>query len=678
MDDLECHSPRPFIEKQVLSARSDICDGYPRLLAYNPDPVQRFENSNNSPHPGVTKTFVSDCASHLMPCNDLDLSMLDGSSHIPRKPINNNERIFSCKEELLCGGHSNVSSDNFIQKSRHVLSPIENKETVEQPGNIRNNMFFIRRDNLKELNLQNVYPLQNQLSRLSLNKENVSLAKQAEIARLSIGNTSNNTEMHSLKSANVPDECRCHHCVKLIQNAPCRSNQLNQLTTDNCNKYVKSMGQFCNIASECEHRLRHPQKSYQCSNCIQIEQQPIICHCRKEPSNTTEVVDKKTWMLKKYDRMKQQEVANQSVVVKEKREPTVADLFKIIKLQNEQLQLLQEKVDKFISTSSSKNVNEPGKNYMTEQAALETAGTEHQKISVGVMTSFEMVRTSTVINKETVTQTNESGQIQCNRSQISIREVISRSQQGNPNFLDGITPFSKEASVQNVDHDHIIKLQKSNEDHLAAPNEIINDDKTLNELSLYNVQVDNAITPLLSPEQSLYLDVRDYSDSDSGSDDNSNVGWTYYNKVMTHVNGMLQDSDMPSSASAMYRNTRQQCIQMQIDKTNVSVTKRVKFGDDPLGIQQPHIYTTSTDTSLKMNQLAAKYLKNYTPSPIYQQVPVTKLTAMPTDMSFATRNYMERHKILQGGNIVPSQPCPAVDLPKFLDITTLKQQPKFL
>lgn len=42
----------------------------------------------------------------------------------------------------------------------------------------------------------------------------------------------------------------------------------------------------------------------------------------------------------------------------------------------------------------------------------------------------------------------------------------------------------------------------------------------------------------------------------------------------THVNGMLHDSDMPSSASALYRNTRQKCMEMKIDKTNVSVVKR--------------------------------------------------------------------------------------------------------
>ncbi|CAH2068348.1 unnamed protein product, partial [Iphiclides podalirius] len=173
----------------------------------------------------------------------------------------------------------------------------------------------------------------------------------------------------------------------------------------------------------------------------------------------------------------------------------------------------------------------------------------------------------------------------------------------------------------------------------------------------------------MSPEQSLYLDVKDYSDSGSECEDQSNVGWTYYNKVMTHVNGMLHDSDMPSSASAMYRNTRQKCMQMKIDKTNVSVIKRVKFGDDPVG-KQPHV--PSTDTSLKMNQLAAKYLKNGTLS--IQQETQKAITA-PNDVSLATRNYMEKHQLLQGFR---SKPVQAVEIPRFLDITALKQQTKLL
>lgn len=65
----------------------------------------------------------------------------------------------------------------------------------------------------------------------------------------------------------------------------------------------------------------------------------------------------------------------------------------------------------------------------------------------------------------------------------------------------------------------------------------------------------------------------------------------------------------------------------------------MKFGDDPLGIHQPHLH--ATDTSLKMNQLATKYL--HAPVPAPREAPKTNI-----DMSFATKNYMERHKLMQG------------------------------
>lgn len=141
---------------------------------------------------------------------------------------------------------------------------------------------------------------------------------------------------------------------------------------------------------------------------------------------------------------------------------------------------------------------------------------------------------------------------------------------------------------------------------------------------------------------------------------------------MTHVNGILQDSDIPSSASALYRNARQ-CVQMQIDKTNVSVTKRVKFGDDPLGLHQPHIYTALNDTSLKMNQLAAKYLKGQPTLAYKEPVKPTTPEPRPVDMSIATRNYMERYKLLEG-----TPKSPTYEMPRFLDITALKQQPKLM
>lgn len=76
----------------------------------------------------------------------------------------------------------------------------------------------------------------------------------------------------------------------------------------------------------------------------------------------------------------------------------------------------------------------------------------------------------------------------------------------------------------------------------------------------------------------------------------------------------------------------------------------MKFGDNPIVLpqQQQQFINASTDTSLKMNQLAAKYLKsgqiNIQSSP--------RPAVAPIDMSYATRNYMEKHQLLQGTNII--------------------------
>ncbi|CAH0747607.1 unnamed protein product [Diatraea saccharalis] len=508
MGDLECHSPRPFIDKQVVVSRPVLFEGYQRLLPYSSDPVHRFENSNNSPYPTMKKTLIDDSSSRCMPSNDLDLSMLDGSTHVPRKPPYHTKQVFSCEGEQIHRSDIKTFTNAAIKSPQTVLSSIENTSALEQSANnIRSNNFFIRRDNLKELNSPKVYSLQNQMGKLSLNKENVALEKQAEIARLSAANANNTYMQLQNVKTDIPNECRCHHCIKLIENASCKLNQHNQTITNNSKEHIQTLNCSCNLHG---HRLQSLHNSYHCNNCVPVEHQSHFCHCQKEDAHP-EIVDKKTWMLKKYEQSKDcdtLEIDRQNIIVKEKREPTVADLFKIIKLQNEQLQLLQEKVDKFISATS---VNRPVQNYVTEQGALEAVGSEQQKISIGVMTSFEMVRTSTVINKEIVTQTNESGHIQCNRSQISIKEVVSKSQQGNLNFLDGITPISKANSQQNLDCTKS-QVQKASDKGQLCLNENVNDDKTLNELSLYNVEIDNAITPQISPEQSLYLDVRDYSE----------------------------------------------------------------------------------------------------------------------------------------------------------------------
>ncbi|KPJ06674.1 hypothetical protein RR48_11721 [Papilio machaon] len=570
MNDLDCQSPRPYLEKKSISDVPCIEYDFARVLPYNNDPLQRYECGNGSPYPTINKTCLTELSkieSKWTPSNDLDLSLLDTYAKMPRSSFQDTNMFKhptpngpSCVENNIC---------NNVNPSSRVLTSLENK--YQNPPNTlnKNDDFFLQRNNLHQMSCQNI---ESQFKKITLDKENNPLAAKNELIKIGV---------------------------------------------------------------------------------------------------TKPLVDKKTWALKKYEESNSDTLNAEKQLVKEKgkekREPSVTDLFKIIKLQNEQLQLLQEKVDKFISASKFEMQKQtlPIQNYATEHVAVEAMDKEHHKISIGVMTSFEVVRTSTIINKEILTQCSEA-QIQCNRSQISIKEV----QPVHLNFLDGITPVSK----TNEGKQNTPSFEKELPVHTENCNkDCINDEKTYNEMSLYNVQVDNAITPLMSPEQSMYLDVRDYSDSESEPEDQSNVGWTYYNKVMAHVNGMLHDSDMPSSASALYRNTRQKCMQMKIDKTNVSVIKRVKFGDDPI-VPQQQVLTASTDTSLKMKQLAAKYLKN---GHVNMQAESPRPSA-PIDMSFATRNYMEKHQLLQGIPMKSSNGHVPVEMPRFLDITALKQQPKLL
>ncbi|KAL4709772.1 hypothetical protein ACJJTC_001226 [Scirpophaga incertulas] len=648
MEDIECHSPRPYIEKYENNNENII----PRVIPYKVETIHRFENNNSIPYPLVTKTSLG---LPLLPSNDLELSMLDGSTRKVGININTNR---------ILGGTENCVKSSFISNQTTLgttstipLTSIENirPDQCSDKKNIGNNSFFIRRDTSHKNHVTGIAPINNQFP-TSLTKDEVQLSKKQE--NFGLFSTNISTPMNTLKdipAESTHGEYLCHNNHQIVN---CMSGLQKQLQH-------KVHSCVCSDCHQHECCIPHSHQSCKCQH-YSPKCNANMCGCKKSeyPDSTPNAVDKKTWMLQKLAHNSTNvctDLDRSGNMVKEKKEPTVADLFKIIKLQNEQLQYLQEKVDKFILTNSN-CAKPPIQNYVAD--TIEGTGSDHHKISIGVMTSFEMVRTSTVINKEVVTQNNDNSQLNCNRSQISIKEVLSNSP---VNVLEGILPTTKSIGIQAEDYSEQMDQQKT---------DMTSNDKSFNELSLYNVHVDNSTTPLMSPEQSLYLDVRDYSDSDcsANSDDQSHVGWTYYNKVMTHVNGMLHDSDMPSSASALYKNTQKQCIQMQIDKTNVSVTKRVTFGDGPHGVHQLHTYEAQTDTSMKMNQLATKYLKDKSlPS---RFLPTPKPPMVPIDMSFATRNYMERHKILQGCTAALPSPLPVNYMPKFLDITAIKQQPK--
>lgn len=491
MQDSECHSPRPFIERQVKSIPNiNILSFKP--VPYTNDPIQTYECSNSSPCPKVSKTYLTNISNidnnKWVPSNELELSTLDCTHYDGGSTLRkSNITVYSDNRNLK--SNFNIQPSRLIEPTQ-ILSHTENMLSSKPTNTLsKSDDFFLKKDDLKS-----------KVSTLHLDKENNPLLKKKELMHLG-----NYAQMHVPTYDNpmvIDNVCRCHNCVQILHSKPCLPSPVrNKVLSANSNNF-----NTCHCVTK---PVSHPVSCWPCSYQA-INPFPPMCGCSNSSPKSTlkNAVDKKTWDIERYEKSQKTECLDlevQNGTTKEKREPTVADLFKIIKLQNEQLQLLQEKVDKFISTNNKKEaqVTQPIQNYVTEHVAMESVGSE-QKISIGVMTSFEMIRTSTIINKEIVKQ-NEA-QIQCNRSQISIKEVVSKTHPVNLNFLDGITPMTKgQTKPEN-------KNNKEEQIDLNKNTENFHEDKTLNEMSLCNIQVDNAITPLMSPEQSLYLDVRDYSE----------------------------------------------------------------------------------------------------------------------------------------------------------------------
>lgn len=499
----ECHSPRPFIEKQVQTAPSINYLEY-RPLPFTNDPVQRFESADSSPYPIVSKTLLARTPqlknNNCSPSNDLDLSILDCNYSNPRNSSPRHNIV--CSNEMKTFKSNSEVTPSHENTPSQVLSSMENKNVGSPPNMLsKKDNFFIRKDNFNDY-----INIGSQFNGLQLDKENNPLLKKTEIMKLGVPHLEK-TDTKSIDSCNFSYEinrvCNCHHCVHVF-------NIQHNVKKQSRSNVIPEQNMPINNSEECHCRAVTDKRYSGCYGyCRPINNSVSPCNCSKTSTHSSQsAVDKKNWAIEKYEQNKNSDsldVEVQNNVFKEKREPTVADLFKIIKLQNDQLQLLQEKVDKFISnnTHDPQNVNKPIPNILRENVQVQSIGTEG-KISIGVMTSFEMFRTSTIINKEIVKKSE--AQIQCNRSQISIKEVVSKTPSVNVNFLDGITPAVNPTVPQkNISaEEEAGDLTRNTDDAMV--------DKTLNEMSLYNVQVDNAITPLMSPEQSLYLDIRDYSE----------------------------------------------------------------------------------------------------------------------------------------------------------------------
>ncbi|KOB74228.1 Uncharacterized protein OBRU01_07929 [Operophtera brumata] len=238
MSESECHSPRPFIERRTSA---EPFYDFPRVLPYSNDPVIRYESSNSSPYPSVNKTCTGfpEQEPCWKPSDDLDLSLLDASGHEPRQTY-----LKSTFENRLCG----INDGNDLErnsKKLHVLSSIENNTGVPPNVLVKDSSFFIRRDNLDNYHMKSIVnPLHNQFNHLNTGKENNPLFRKAEIMKngtfQQLPAPSNHchiepTTIKPIIKTNYQVEppmgrktvqenyCRCHHCVKTVENIPLNS-----------------------------------------------------------------------------------------------------------------------------------------------------------------------------------------------------------------------------------------------------------------------------------------------------------------------------------------------------------------------------------------------------------------------------------------------------------------------
>lgn len=525
MESNECQSPRPFLGKGLDSAQVNLCYDYPKIEQIYTNPVQCYEYSDSSPYPlhnkiSWEKSEISSTCSTLEPSKDLELSIFDSTSN------KSSTTLFT--EPFINGKSQSISKSLPTTNVFHSIKNVKQNNFPNIPNVLtKDNGFFIRPDTSDNDNF-----LRKGLWK-SPNSEVISTQNKC-----SLQNGPKNIHPNDLFNINIEYEelgtisekgCTCHHCgninkenclpqhlcgsnvPNMIENKSGGHQRISECTGKHCHWTVpivpknvcKSHHDFCAVPSP-----RQVCYSSGDCNCTHLQSNPSV---PPSPQNT---VEKKTLAIEKYEQNKNGdsvEIKKSSDSIKEKREPTVADLFKIIKLQNEQLNLLQEKVDKFISNTNVTQQNAieaiPIQNFRTEQVAVETLDQNHHKISIGVMTSFEMVRTSTFINSK-----HQNAQVQCNASQINLKEVVTNNKPlCENNFLAGITPVDISIN-NNKNNDKFVVLKDVTD--LNDRQQIIEDnvDKTVNELSLCNLQIDNAMTPYMSPDQSLYLNVKDYSE----------------------------------------------------------------------------------------------------------------------------------------------------------------------
>lgn len=378
-------------------------------------------------------------------------------------------------------------------------------------------------------------------------------------------------------------------------------------------------------------------------------------------------------------------------------DPTVAELINIVKMQNEQLRILQNQVEMLIKINDNNSRNDEIKETLADVGRKErvkknermrydtrnktkkyhersngknvalyeeqtygngyneevrkitkenylTKQIKNDKISVGIMTSFQVSLTSPFertklprnrYESEESTSTNADSYDYKNiKPQEEKREIRHRKHITN-NQNKPIKVFTDTWHDKNnfVDK-HCLEINNTNKD---------------NDYSLQDIDLERSLEvqePPLSPNHTVHVEMQDY-DSDSDDETSSaDPGWTFYDNILGKVNNILENSPAPSEK---YEKLRQPC-DYTIDEIKEQAIQNLR--DKGIGIDGKF---NPNEISFAVKQLLMKYMSDEELANFTKKNEIGR--TQRTDKEFhRTRNHNA----------------------KILDITTLKKQPKLL
>ncbi|XP_045461381.1 MATH and LRR domain-containing protein PFE0570w-like [Harmonia axyridis] len=383
------------------------------------------------------------------------------------------------------------------------------------------------------------------------------------------------------------------------------------------------------------------------------------------------------------DSKKEEEKQVSTEVAKNSDEPTVKDLLKIIQQQNEQLLVLQKQVACLLDfkdnqkriEGNNQGINEGNKfiHPANDQRDYPLSGGSTPrkgplpKFSIDLMTSFE----------------------------VSFRPQQNMYQRKQRDFI------SQEPKIQ--------EITENGTDNVNYNNEGV---KPIMDPSLYFQNPITVQENCPSPEPSINIDMKDYESSEEDDEDfSSDIGASFYKKMMDQVNKMIQNAQQQTTYDGKISNSeevRERTLSKVRDAT-IKQLKRIGMNFSPIeevsGTEC--LRSKDDDTSDQINAAVKQLLMKYLPDDQLSKLTRGEniearnrkrstdkivLNSRGPQFSFATVQFMKKYDLIASdGNDAPRKPnirekvkSPRAykrmhqNNPKILDISSLKQQPKLL